>query len=534
MQMKSLSFFVMLLLSSALVCAQNEYSLVKEKLKRPDSSVVVADISEAIQLLKKNNKSIRISKEKLNEKKRTKDGSLAYLLPTVEIEGKFIHNPEYVFPLNDIRDAIISTTTSNAKLSQAILGMVDGQRDLLKASNPAFATAAAAQLAQLDGASAAITPQAAALSNPDVLRDQMGDWNQALREENIGTLSVTAKWVLYAGGRISAAREAARLQEKEANQDLDNTINSQISDLVAKYYGSRLTNELVKVRAQVVDGMQKHFEDAQKLEKNGQISRTETLYAQMSYYDAIHEYKKAKNSAKLIQTVLKNSLGEVREIEAKSPLFMTKNLKPFEYYRDLTLKNNPILKKLETKEKLVEQGIKKQKGEFLPSVALFGNKTIVDHNQSALQPNWYVGVGMKLNLFKGTKDYHDLKIAQIKKTQVRIYQEKAESDLITYLFKTYQELENCVEEYEAKEKALEFAKEYLTAKEKAFKEGFAKSTDVVDARMNLSKSMIEQLKNLYQFDLALAKLLEISGISELYADYQINLNRAIYEEAILN
>ena len=46
---------------------------------------------------------------------------------------------------------------------------------------------------------------------------------------------------------------------------------------------------------------------------------------------------------------------------------------------------------------------------------------------------------------------------------------------------------------------------------RAFEEGLATSLDVVDARLSLSRVELERLAAAYEFDVALADLLEASG-----------------------
>jgi outer membrane protein TolC len=76
-----------------------------------------------------------------------------------------------------------------------------------------------------------------------------------------------------------------------------------------------------------------------------------------------------------------------------------------------------------------------------------------------------------------------------------------------------------MEQIEALEKAIEFAREYLRVREASFASGFGTSIDVVDARLNLSKVEIERLHAMYEFDISLARLLEVSGLSDEYIKY---------------
>lgn len=64
-----------------------------------------------------------------------------------------------------------------------------------------------------------------------------------------------------------------------------------------------------------------------------------------------------------------------------------------------------------------------------------------------------------------------------------------------------------------------FAKEYLKAKNAAFLEGMSSSSDLVDAELNLARVRIERMQVAYNYDVALARLLEAAGISDEFLSY---------------
>jgi outer membrane protein TolC len=117
---------------------------------------------------------------------------------------------------------------------------------------------------------------------------------------------------------------------------------------------------------------------------------------------------------------------------------------------------------------------------------------------------------MKINLFDGLQKVRKSQAAKLQQMEVATYQEKAKQDLATGVTKIHQELEQAAEQYNAAQKSTEFAKEYLRIRKKAFAEGFATSTDVVDAQLNLARIETQSLKAMYDFDVALSRLLEIS------------------------
>jgi len=99
-------------------------------------------------------------------------------------------------------------------------------------------------------------------------------------------------------------------------------------------------------------------------------------------------------------------------------------------------------------------------------------------------------------------------------------EQRANRDIETLVEKRYHELMKALEQHEALESALVSTREYLRVRTRSFEEGFATSVDVVDAQLALSRVKIESLVAVYDFDVALAELLEASGESEKFETYR--------------
>ena len=63
------------------------------------------------------------------------------------------------------------------------------------------------------------------------------------------------------------------------------------------------------------------------------------------------------------------------------------------------------------------------------------------------------------------------------------------------------------------------ARELLRSRERAFAEGMATSSEVVDARLLLSQIEVVNLTNLYRADCALGNLLMLTGCMDNYLSY---------------
>ena len=126
---------------------------------------------------------------------------------------------------------------------------------------------------------------------------------------------------------------------------------------------------------------------------------------------------------------------------------------------------------------------------------------------------------MKINLFDGLQKVRKTQAARMQQLEVEMWQEKAKLDLATGVTSVFQQLQQAADNYESAQTTLKFADEYLRIRQKAFAEGFATSTNVVDAQLHLAKVETELLKAKFDYDVALARLLELSAKSAEIVDY---------------
>lgn len=355
------------------------------------------------------------------------------------------------------------------------------------------------------------------------------EWDETIQAERFGTMDATLIWPIFTGGLIDAANEAAKIHEHEAEEKLAQITGEQMTELVQRYFGLRLAENVVEVRKEVMDGIAKHLSDAKKLETNGMIAAAERLHAEVAFADAEREYLKSKRDADLIRAALMGTLESETIIQPSTPLFMVSELEPLSEYKIRALKHNPQLNQVESKKRLAEQGIKKEKAAYMPDLFVMGMANIINDDLSEYIPRWYVGVGLKYDLFDGKARSNKLKAAHAVKEQVEALEQKARFDIQTLVTKNYLELENAREQYNSLGKSVTFADEYLRVRTKAFQQGFATSTEVTDANMNLSATKIKRLKAVYEFDVKLATLLQTCGESKQFEILRTNNQAISYE-----
>lgn len=356
------------------------------------------------------------------------------------------------------------------------------------------------------------------------------EWDKMIQEKQFAAVNAGFVWPLYTGGKINAANKASAIYEEEAGLEKKQKQGELLSELVTRYYGLVLAEQACKVREQVSEAMKKHLFDSQKLSEQGQIAKVEHLHAQVANSDAERELKKANREVTIVKRALQNTMavGDSSDLTPASQLFILKNIEDENFFISMALKNNPQLQQVDSKRELAATGVKLEKSNYFPTVALTGTYDLANMDLSPYVPDWMVGVGLKWSLFEGTSRYRNLQAAKFKEDQVEQAGLKAEEDIKTVIKKLHQQLGMQVEQLEELDKTLEFAKTYVESRDKAFHEGLSTSAELVDANLLLAKVKIERLQAMYNYDVTLATLVQVCGSPELFLEYQTS-NQVITE-----
>ncbi len=446
-----------------------------------------------------------LEKQKEEEKKAAK----GLYLPNLSLNADYLQMSDNLhLDLTSVRDAI-------TPLYQALgsYGKFSG------VPNPNPTTNKIVPVLPDDASTAAVRGQL----NEGLKKINAAEWDKMIQKKSFGTVSAGLAWPIYTGGKINAANKAAKYQVEEVKEEDRQKQGEMVSELAERYFGLVLAKQASGVRKEVLTGMDSHLSDAEKMQQQGMVANAEVLHAKVFQSQAEREMKKADRDIIIINRALLNTLAvkeETETIDPSSSLFYLETLEPVDYYKKLALKSNPMLNQVEIKKELAHQGTLAQQSSYYPTLALMGSYNIVDKDLSPYTPDWIVGVGLKWTLFDGASRSKKVQASKYMEDQVREASLKAKDDICTVIDKLYQELMMDVEQLQQLKNNIQFAEEYLRVKDQAFREGMSSSTEVVDARLNLAKSKIEQLQVTYEFDVNLAKLLQFSGVPEQYVSYQ--------------
>jgi outer membrane protein TolC len=347
-------------------------------------------------------------------------------------------------------------------------------------------------------------------------------FTSTLAERDIFTSSIRALWPIYTGGRVSAAQDIAKAQYDEAGYLLTLKQLEKFEDLVKYYFAVVLSEQVLKTRENVEQGLKKHYENAIKLEDQGQINKLERLQAQVSLNKSQVERKKSFRDSQIAQITLARLLNSQEKITPTTTLFINASLPTMALYLDKSLVDFPALKMLDTKQKQLGGLIEIEEGKYYPEVYLYGNYNLYEEDNLASQiaPDWEIGVGVKIPILDTSGRSGKMKAAHSSVMQIKYLRAQAVLDLSVLVEKSYQEANQSLEEYQGLASSLELANENLMLRNKAFKQGISTSVDVVDAQLFVASIKTQRLVAAYQYMLSLSKLLALSVDTRSFKHYQ--------------
>ncbi|MFT4178701.1 MAG: TolC family protein [Thermomonas sp.] len=339
---------------------------------------------------------------------------------------------------------------------------------------------------------------------------------------------ITASLPLYTGGLIPAAQQAAQAATAQARAEREAQKQSLQLQLVQAYFGQRLAEQAVWVRRDVLDGLQRHLDDAKKLEREGFATRAQRLQANVARDKAEREYRKALNDLDTLQQALATLLRSGGPVTASSPLFVIDApVGTREAFERSALQQHPQMERLRALAVQAEQGVRVQQAKRKPQVYLFGQYDL--HRRDALlsDADWAFGIGLRYNFLSQAALPMQVDAARAQLEQAQSGISEAENQLRLGVGKAWNELDTARLQYRLLDSSIAMAKENLRLQELSFREGQATSLDVIDARLALGGAQVERAQAAYQFDVALAQLLEVSGQLDRFDDYRRKADKVL-------
>lgn len=364
-----------------------------------------------------------------------------------------------------------------------------------------------------------ITPTIATLLTDGLAPLMDTDWRYTLQNRHFGFVGTTLTIPIYLGGRIGVASRVAKLEIKGAEIGLNSVTSILITELVERYYGVILAREVVAVKEFVVKGVEQHLRDAETMESEGVVAHSVVLYLQYKLSDVEREYSDALSKLHIAKRALQTTLQSTTDVEPSESMFLSYEIYDIDYYRDNAITSNSAIATVENAERLSVEGVNLARSAFMPEVVAMGGASLYSYNLTKMLPRWAVGIGVSMPIFGGLSKQEQYQAAKSTERSVNDMAQKVREDILLLVDKEYYTLQNAMLNINSSKRSIVFAESYYTTALEGFREGVTPSSELMDARIALAASEVEYLDAVYNYILSLARLLEVSGLSDTFPLY---------------
>jgi outer membrane protein TolC len=331
--------------------------------------------------------------------------------------------------------------------------------------------------------------------------------------------TATAIMQLYSGGAIAAAQDTAKaaLELARARQAAGRD-DTQL-ELVRDYFGQALAAEVLTVARDTRDGFDRHLADAEKLEREGVISRAQRLQVQVARDTAQRAVERAEGDYQTAADTLA-ALVHGGGVSPTTPLFVdSRPLGPVRPFIDAAEGGHPKLREARAGVEAARQGVKLERSRRLPWVYGFAAYNLNRDDELVIEPDWIIGVGVHLTVFSNLDRRKAESAARERRRAAEASERQTRVDLRTNVTRAWNLVETARRQFLELDSSIAAATESLRVQETSFREGVATAAEVTDARNALGQAKVQRAAAAYEYDLALAALLVASGQTGRFVDH---------------
>lgn len=330
----------------------------------------------------------------------------------------------------------------------------------------------------------------------------------AIQENNILKSSVDLDWTLFSGFQASNALKASKHKEASINFAALALEDKIALKIIETYDRLGLVMGSAKVLETSEDYLDQQERFVKKAIENGLATPIERKKIELARQQLIARQLEFDQNRTILIEMLHMLTGESKNsLNAISPKLNPMGLSSVEG----SVKRAEI-KALEEAETASMYKAKMERNNFIPKLAVKGHYELLEDDLSLLDPKWYVGVGIKWNIFDGNKSRLEARKSQLEADKYREQREDAEEKIALSLIKAQQNLEASRQNTRIVQKEIELARETYELTNKQYRNDLASVNDVLDALKDLEKAEFKLQNSYFNERRAMTELLHARGI----------------------
>ncbi len=478
----------------------------------PLTAQQVLSIDSCRSLAIANNKTLRISGEKMKKATEERKAAFTNYLPSLSATAVYMHNSRKLGLVSGVDQAALSSLASD--LGTAFTGMGQSIEALAQfayqsTQNPVFLQIIE-QMEQGMGPLPDISGLSDAL-NPDI--------------RNVYTGVVTVSQPLFMGGRIAAYNRLTKYAERLVGTQHDTELQNLILGVDETYWQVVSLAGKRRLAESYLELLQKLDDDVYKMIAEGMATRADGLSIGVKLNEAEMALTKVENGLSLSRMLLSQLCGLPLDSRMELEDESLEQLQPVRtaHTEDIVLRAmelRPELQSLGLAGKIYDEKIHIVRSEFLPQVALLGNYIVTNPSlfngfENKFRGMWNVSVMMQIPIWHWGEGTHKVRAAKaearISQLQLQDTREKIELQVSQASF----QLTEAQKKLSRAERNMLRAEENLKHATLGFEEGVIPASTTLEAHTAWLQAQTERIDAQIEQKLANVYLQKATG--ELYS-----------------
>jgi outer membrane protein TolC len=313
--------------------------------------------------------------------------------------------------------------------------------------------------------------------------------------------------------------EVTNIKAKRSELNTKQQQDLQRFELIQAYFNVQLQKQLLASSQYNWHAMQKHYDNALKLEQQGFISKGQRMQFEVAKNNAQRSEQASQANLKASLFQLNNLLQSSQITELTTPLFINSTQNQdlntlLKSYAD----QSALVQKLQMDTQLAQANVTAQNAAKKPHIFAFGEYSLDDKN------NWIVGLAAQYNLFSGIDKNKNVQAAELQRYASELMTARTKQEIENVIYKSYSEATTAQQSDQLLQQNIKAAQENLRIQELSFKEDMGTATQVIDAQNMLSALKAETALNAYKYVMSLATLLQSHGSIHQFQTYLLQPN----------
>ncbi len=319
---------------------------------------------------------------------------------------------------------------------------------------------------------------------------------------------------LFTGLRLEKTSAAMRRNLEASRLDYEAATRELRFAVIDAYWTEVKANEFQTIIDEDVARQEAHFKDVQNLFAQGLVNRNEVLRVEVQHSNALLQQISVGNARQLARANLENVVGVplVGELDMTVPPVSASHPGELMALREMALQNRPEAKAMSQRVQMGRDLAGAAKSGWLPEVALVANYSYLHPNQR-IQPlrdeahaTWDIGVYLTYDLWNWNSNGYKARQAQAELAQIRDVQQQVTDGIILQLTHDYLALQEVIRRIEVSDLSLQQTDEGYRITHNLYRQGLAKTSDLLDASMLQTQAKINHSQALIDYQTAKARL----------------------------